>query len=194
MALTTQSEEEISELAERAVALNAESYFAHLIAGITAQDLHGDFERALHHAQAALALNPELLGAHGMVGIVTCHRGDLASGIAMLERTLGISREDPHRFRHRRELAIAHLMSGNVETAAELMGQLVESEPRMDRNRPVHAAFLWLRGDAVEANTAARRLREKYPEFSLPTMRPVRFGQADVAAQFDEALTALGLE
>ncbi|MEM7122209.1 MAG: adenylate/guanylate cyclase domain-containing protein [Pseudomonadota bacterium] len=193
LALTAETIDEIGEHAERAVSLNAESYFAHLVAGMALQDLHGDFERALRHAQAALELNPELLGAHGLVGTATCHLGDPAAGVSILKRTMEISREDPHRFRHMRELSIAHFMSGDIETATDLMGQLVESEPRMDRNRPVQAAFLWLRGDADEATAAARRLSAAYPEFSLSTMRPIHFGQPDIADRFDKALRALGL-
>ena len=193
LALSTETFDEITGLAERAVAANAESYFAHLVAGMALQDLHGDFGRALRHAQASLELNPELLGAHGLVGICQCHLGDPAAGIAILERTLSTSREDPHRFRHMRELAIAHFVDGNVAAATNLMGQLVESEPRMDRNRPVQASLLWLKGDTAEAVAATRRLRDEYAGLSLATMRPVRFGQADVAARFGEALAALGL-
>ena len=193
LALPANTKEVITDLAERAVALKAKSYFAHLIAAITVQDLHGDFERALRHAQAALEVNPGLLGAHGMIGIAKCHLGELDAGIAILQRILDAGREDPHRFRHLRELAIANFVAGDLETATEIIGRLVESQPQMDRNRLVQAALSWLHGDSEAAIAAGRRLQDKYSDLSIPTRRPIWFGRVEAAAQFDEALAAIGL-
>ena len=193
LALPAQAKEEIVDLAVRAVDLNAESYFTHLIAAITAQDASGDFERALHHAHAALGINPDLLGAHGMVGIAKCHLGDPHSGVAVLQQILDSGREDPHRFRHQRELAIAHFVAGDIDRAVEVIGRLVQSEPQMDRNRPIQAALLWLRGESKLAAAAGDQVRAKYDSLSTVTRRTFWVGQADAAAQIDEALTALGL-
>ena len=193
LALPARSREEIIDLAVRAVELNAESYFTHLIAAITAQDVLGDFKQALRHAQAALEINPDLLGAHGMVGIAKCHLGDPNAGIAKLQQILDTGREDPHRFRHQRELAIAHFIAGDLETATEMVERLVESEPQMDRNRLVQAALLWLRGDTDAAASGRRRLRDKYPGLSMLTKRPIWFAPAGTAVRFDEALAAIGL-
>lgn len=193
LALPARSKEEITDLAVRAVELNAESYFPHLIAAITAQDVLGDFERALRHAQAALEINPDLLGAHGMVGIAKCHLGDPDAGIATLQQILDTGREDPHRYRHQRELAIASFIAGDLDRAIEIVGRLVQSEPQMDRNRLVQAALLWLRGDTDVATSAGRHLRGKYPGLSMLTKRPIWFGRAEAAVRFDEALAAIGL-
>ena len=194
LAMPAKSKEAITDLAERGVALKAGSYFAHLVAAITVQDLHGDFDRALRHAQAALEANPDLIGAHGMIGIAKCHLGEPDTGIATLQRILDISREDPHRFRHLRELAIAHVVVGDLETATEMIGRLVESEPQMDRNRLVQAALMWLQGDTDAAIAAGHFLKNKYNGLSMPTRRRIWFGRAASAAQFDEALAAIGLE
>lgn len=194
LAVPASSEADIIDLAERAVALKAGSYFAHLVTAIVLQDLRGDFVRALRHAQAALEANPDLIGAHGMVGIAKCHLGQPDEGIAILQRILDISREDPHRFRHQRELAIAHFVVGDLETATEMIGRLVESEPQMDRNRLVQAALLWLQGDTDAAIAAGHFLKNKYNGLSMPTRRRIWFGRAASAAQFDEALAAIGLE
>jgi len=193
LALPARSNKEITDLAVRAVELNAESYFTHLIAAITAQDVLGDFERALRHAQAALEINPDLLGAHGMVGIAKCHLGDPDAGIATLQQILDTGREDPHRFRHQRELAIANFIAGDLDRAIEIVGRLVQSEPQMDRNRPLQAALLWLRGDTDAAATAGRHLRDSYAGLSTLTLRPIWFGRAGAAKRFDEALAAIEL-
>ncbi len=191
LALPLPSKNEIAELAVRAVELNAESYFSHLIAAITAQDVLGDFERASRHAQAALDINPDLLGAHGMVGITKCHLGDPDAGIAMLQQILDTGREDPHRFRHQRELAIAHFVSGDLDRAIEVVDRLVQSEPQMDRNRPLQAALLWLRGDTDDAVAARRHLRDSYAGLSTLALRPIWIGRAGAAKQFNEALAAI---
>jgi class 3 adenylate cyclase/tetratricopeptide (TPR) repeat protein len=191
LALPARSEETIIGLAEQAISLNAESYFAHLVVAITVQDLRGDFERALRHAQAALESNPDLIGAHGMIGIATSHLGDPKAGIAIIRRILDTSREDPHRFRHLRELAIALFVAGDLGAANDMIGQLVESEPQMDRNKLVQAALLWLQGDHAAAIAVGRRLSDKHVGLSMPTRRPIWFGRADAAAHFDEALAAI---
>ena len=193
LALPATSEEAIADLADRAVKLQANSYFARNVAGMVAQDLRGDFEGALRHAQAALQANPDFNPAHGMIGIVKCHSGELDAGIAMLRQALDGSSKSTS-FRDEREFAIAHFIAGDIETATELIGRLVDREPRMDRNRLVRAALLWLRGDADDAVAEGRRLREEYPTLSMLTKRPTWFGQADAAARFDEALVAIGLE
>lgn len=193
LAPPVRSIEEITDLSVRAVELNAESYFSHLIAAITAQDLMGDFKGAMRHAQAALEINPDLLGAHGMVGIATCHLGDPDAGIARLQQILDTGREDPHRFRHQRELAIAYFVAGDLDRAGEIVGRLVQSEPKMDRNRPIHAALLWLGGDCEEASVVGDQLRDRYKALSASTRRPVWIGQAECAGQFDKALAAIGL-
>ena len=126
-----------------------------------------------------------------MIGIAKCHLGEPDTGIATLQRILNTGREDPHRFRHLRELAIANFAVGDLETATKMIGRLVESEPQMDRNRLVQAALLWLQGESEAAIAAGRRLREKYRDLSILTRRPIWFGRADAAAHFDEALAAI---
>ena len=193
LVLPATSKQEITDLAVRAVELNAESYFAHLIAAIAAQDVLGDFKRGLRHAHAALEINPDLLGAHGMVGIAECHLGDPNNGIATLQQILDTGREDPHRFRHQRELAIAHFVAGDLDRATDVICQLVESEPQMGRNRLVQAALLWLRGDRDEAAAAGRHLRDRCSGLTSSTKRPVWIGQSTAAEQFETALSAIGL-
>jgi tetratricopeptide (TPR) repeat protein len=129
-----------------------------------------------------------------MVGIAKCHLGELDAGIAILQRVLDISREDPHRFRHQRELAIAHFVAGDLAMATELIGRLVESEPQMDRNRLVQAALLFIYGHIESAIDAGRILKNRYNDLSVQNRRRIWFGRAASAAQFDDALCAIGLE
>ncbi|MES0810574.1 tetratricopeptide repeat protein [Roseibium sp. SCPC15] len=183
----------LNQMAEQAVKQKPDSYFAHLVVAILSQDLSGDFERARLHAQAALDANPDLLAAHGMLAIVECHTGDAAAGVTALKRVLDVSREDPHRFRHQRELAVAHFVAGDVEAASEVVERLVESDPQMERNRLVQGALLWLGRDAKAAEAVGRQLRNEYPDLSGLTKRPVWFGRSKDAARFEVAFSAIGL-
>ena len=63
----------------------------------------------------------------------------------------------------------------------------------MDRNRPLLAALLWLRGERQLATAERDRLQGKYKGLSASTRRPVWSGQAEAAAQLDQTLAAIGL-
>jgi adenylate cyclase len=187
-------EQEIISLTERAVMLSPDSYFAHLIAALTAQEISGDFERALIHAQSALDANPSFTQAMAMVGIARCHLGQLEDGLTGLRRAIGANKEDPHRFRHNRELAIALFMADELEEAVDVSMRLVELGPELDRNRLVHAALLWHAGRKEKAIAMGDWLMKKYPELSVSLMRPVRFWATDLEARFNEAFPAIGFE
>ncbi len=185
---------ELMDLTERAVAFKRDSYFARLLSAVVAQDINSDFEKALLHAETALEANPNFTQAQAMVGIAKCHLGQLEDGVTELRRAIEANKEDPHRFRHLRELAIAQFVAGDLEDAARLATRLLELAPELDRNKLVQAAILWHAGQTEKATAAATELMAKYPDLSFTNMRPVQFGARDVAARFNEAFQAMGLE
>jgi adenylate cyclase len=184
---------EITTSVERGVALSPDSYFAHLIAALAAQDIGEDFERALIHGQSALESNPNFTQAAAMVGIARCHLGQLEEGLSALRRAIEANKEDPHRFRHNRELAIALFVADELKDALGVSARLVELAPELDRNKLVHAALQWHAGREEKAIATAHALAEKYPGLSIGTMRPVRFGSIEVANRFNAAFAAIGL-
>jgi len=190
--LPAASRNEIAQLAVRAVELQANSYWAQYVAGTVAQDIFGDFDRALRHAQVALHANPDFAAALGVTGIVKCHSGDPAAGIEILKQTINSTSPNTS-FREERELAIAYLVNGDVGAAVGLIGRLVDRDPRMDRNRLLHAALLWLNGDADNAMAAGSNLKKKYSALSIVTKRPIQIGPPDVSAKFEEAMASVGL-
>jgi len=110
--LSAASRNEIANLAERAVELQASSYWARYVAAIVAQDLFGNFDTALRHAQVALQANPDFPAAFGVTGIVKCHTGDPASGIDILKQTIDATSANTS-FREERELVIALFVAGD---------------------------------------------------------------------------------
>ncbi len=106
---------EIFSYVGKALSIDPSSFFARLIAALAHQDLNGDFETALMHAETSLELNSGFSQALAMAGIAKCHLGETEAGIEMLKRGIAATPEDPHRFRHFRELAVAHFMAGEVD-------------------------------------------------------------------------------
>jgi adenylate cyclase len=185
--------EELLGLATKALSLDPSSYFARLIAALLNQDLHGDFQAALAHAETALELNSGFSQAQAMAGIANCHLGQMDRGLDMLHRAIAAAPEDPHRFRHQRELALIHFMAGEHERAAEVAGRLVHQAPELKRNRLVLIALQWHAGQAEAARDSAAALRDAAPEVTRGTARATRFADPAMAEQFVAGLVGAGL-
>lgn len=178
---------------EKAVSLDPSSYFAHLMVAVMYQDLRGDFETALTHAETALELNSSYAMARAMIGICKSHLGEIDEGLEMLRRTTAASPEDPHRFRHFRELAIAHFMTGQDAQALRVINRLVHQAPELARNRLVLASLSWHAGRQDAARDCVTGLLRDQPELTLGNMRPVRFADPGMAERYAQGLRDAGL-
>ncbi len=185
--------EELLGYPENAVSLDPSSYFAHLMAGIAYQDLRGDYETALAHAESSLQLNSSFALARAMAGICWCHLGQLDRGIETLERTTAASPEDPHRFRHLRELAISHFIAGRDPEALRVINRLVHQAPDLARNRLVLASLSWHAGKQDVARDCVAGLLRDQPDLTLHNMRPVHFGDTSTAERYAQGLRDAGL-
>lgn len=180
-------------LAEESVVLDPSSYFARLMAAVVQQDLLGNYSDALAQAETAVELNATFIQAHAMVGIARCHLGEVEEGIEVLRRAMEANKEDPHRFRHQRELAIAHFLAGREGEAATLATRLVQQAPDLRRNRPVLVALLWSAGQQDAARQHLAEVLRHDPELRLELARPVMFGDAMAGERFRNALLEAGL-
>lgn len=186
-------QEELLGYPEKAVSLDPSSYFTHFMAAVMYQDLRGDFETALSHAETALDLNSSFAPARAMVGICKCHQGEIDEGLKMLGRATAVSPEDPHRFRHFRELAIAHFMAGQDAQALRVVNRLVHQAPELARNRLVLASLSWHAGRQDAARDGVAGLLRDQPELTLQNMRPVRFADPGMAQRYAQGLRDAGL-
>lgn len=177
----------------RAVSLDPSSYFARVIAALADQDLRGDYNTALLQAETALELNSGFGPAQAMLGIAKCHLGEIERGMDMLQRAIAAGPEDPHRFRHHRELAIAHFLTGRYDRAVEAVGRLVHLAPDLSRNRLVLASMSWHAGKHDAARECVERLLREYPNLTLRTMRPVRFADSGMLKRYVLGLAESGL-
>lgn len=184
---------EIFSYVGKALSLDPSSFFARFIAALAYQDLNGDFETALMHAETALESNSGFSPALAMAGIAKCHLGETETGIEMLRRQIAATAEDPHRVRHFRELAVAHFMLGQMDQATTVIDRLVRQAPELARNRLVQAAVLWHAGQEDNAKRCVEELLRDHAELNQRTMRPVRFADPAPAERFAQALTKAGL-
>ncbi len=178
---------------EKAISLDPSSIFAHLMAAVMYQDLHGDFETALTHAETALQLNSSHAQARAMVGIIKCHLGDIDLGLEMLQRAIAASQEAPQQLRHFRELAIGHFMAGQDAKALRVMSRVVHQAPDLARNRLVLAALSWHAGKQDAARDCVAGLLRDQPDLTLQNMRPVYFGDPAMAERYAQGLVESGL-
>jgi adenylate cyclase len=192
-ALPADTREALIAESSRALALDASSYFAHLIAALMHQDIRGDYEASSVHAEAGLHLNPSFSQAMAMVGIVKIHLGELDTGLRMLQNGIDAAPEDPHRFRHLRELAIGCLIGGDVRRAAAVLDKLIHQAPDLLRNELVFIPVLWHAARQEEAKRHVEQLLARHPDLNQRNMRPVNVRDARLAARLVEGLTLAGL-
>jgi adenylate cyclase len=178
---------------EKALSLNPSSFFARLIAAMAYQDLKGDYDTALMHAETSLELNSGFSQAMAMVGIAKCHVGETEKGIEMLQRGIAATPDDPHRFRHFRELAIAYFITGQLDQAVSTIDRLARQAPDLLRNQLVLASLLWHKGQKDDAKRHIGNLLRDYPDLNQRNMRPVRFADPQIAERFAQGLTKAGL-
>lgn len=192
----TQLEADIAALLEqshRALARDNSSYFAHLMAALVHQDLRGDFTAALAHAETALGLNPDFSQALAMQGIAQIHLGNVQQGLRLLQNGIDAAPEDPHRFRHFRELGLGHLANGDIGRAAAAMDKLVHQAPDLARNELVVVPIFWHAGRQSEASRRLAQLLGNQPDLSSATVRTTYVGDPTVAGLLREGLIAAGL-
>lgn len=185
--------EQICEHANAGIALDPSSYFARLVAAFVRQDIEGDFNSALAQAESSASLNPNYTQAQAMIAVAKIYLGETAEWLERLQKYIGDNKEDPHRYRHRRELAIGHFLDGNSDEAAKIAARLVEEAPELKRNELLLAGFLADSGQLGSAGTHIQRLLKELPGLSVETARTPHLGNEVLENRFRQSLIAAGL-
>lgn len=177
----------------RSLAVDRRSYFAHLLAAIVHQDLHGDFAAARVHAETSLEINPGFAPASGTLGAIEIHCGNRDAGLALLRNALAAAPEDPHHNRLYRELALAHFLGDQPGESVDVIERLLRRAPELARNRLVAAALFAAAGRTDAATAQVTELANAFPGLRKSTAHVPRFHAADAAEKFAAALGAAGL-
>lgn len=192
-ALDPRIRNEIVALLDRAVALDGRSYFARTIKAVALHDLMGNALAARDQASEALERNANFIGARAMLGIAEVHLGDVDGGRRRLQEAMAASPEDASHHRHRRELALAHLLAGEIPEAVRTASRLVEDAPDMKRNVLVLAGLLAAAGNLDEARRRVGETKAAAPGLTLDNARLPHFGDSAVGARFRSLLHEAGL-
>jgi adenylate cyclase len=111
--------EEASELAERAVALDARYPNARFALAITCMYTHRS-ERAIAEFEEAIKLNPSFAAAQAILGHMLTYAGRPEETIALVEKAIRLSPSDPRLFIWLPALAAAHYQLHHYEQAVEI--------------------------------------------------------------------------
>lgn len=176
-----------------ALSADPASYFAHLIAAVVQQDLIGDFVAARVHVETALEINPGFSPATGTLGVIEIQCGDRERGFEILRHALEAAPEDPHRYRHYRELAIGNFLAGNLAASVKVIERLLRQAPELARNRLTAATLLAADGRQSEAEETIRVLRGEFPDLSAASARVHQFADPTEAKRFNLALSETGI-
>jgi tetratricopeptide (TPR) repeat protein len=128
-----------------------------------------------------------------MAGIAKCYLGDWQTGHDELCKAIDANREDPHRYRHQRELALILAMDGRFEEASDIIRRLIHHAPDLCRNGLVSAGIYWQAGAEENARHCIVELLERYPDLNKANMREINFVDEEQKERFLSALSAAGL-
>ncbi len=191
--LDPRTRDEIVTLLDRAVAIDGRSYFARTIKALALHDLLGNALAARDQASEALERNGNFIAARAMLGIAEIHLGDVEGGRRRLQEAMAASPEDASHHRHRRELALAHLLAGEIAEAVRTAAKLVEDAPDMKRNALVLAGLLAAAGNLGEARRRVAEAKAATPGLTLDNARLPYFGDGAAGTRFRSLLHEAGL-
>lgn len=117
-------------LARQAIQAGRHDPDALWMAGYTLSVLASDHSAAAGAIHRALALNPSSAEAWSASGWVACFLSQPGSAIEALNRAMRLSSLDPHEYRFSAGLALAHLVAGRYEDAAEWVDRALREQPR----------------------------------------------------------------
>ena len=167
----------IEALARRAVALDGADAEARSLLG-QALRRRGDYEGALAEAERALAMSPNLAGAHNLLGATLIFSGRTKEGLAALQTGIRLDPRDPRSAVCLNQLAMGLYFSQQYEAATEAAKRAIRSFPDYPNTYRWLAAALGQLGRIEEAGeTLAKAIAIAPAAFDMymrrvPWMRP----------------------
>jgi hypothetical protein len=143
----------------------------------------------MRQAEAACDLNSGFTQAQAMLGIAKVHLGELESGKSLIEDAMRANKDDPHRFRHQPELAIA----GFYAEAKRVAQRLVEQAPHLKRNKLLLAGFLAAAGRFDASRRHVEALLNEDAGVNLENARLPVLSNTVASGHLRESLKAAGL-
>lgn len=181
------------ELAQRAIAIDDTSALAWAVLGMTDiyEGMHDSAERLLHRA---IALNPNLAVAHGLMSLEQAFRMNVEKCDAAFEQMRRLSPRDPLLTFYEASRAMARIGVGDYEAALTVIEPVLASRPTLMPAWRIQAVAQELLGHHEDAVESVRRLLELGPvtvEWMRRNLAP--FEDRDVMERYYQALSSAGV-
>lgn len=156
---------QLKQFARRAILADPLDSRGHMLAGMAEVWLRrtASAQLLLEHA---ISLNPSLSHAHAMLGSSHYLNGQPFKGLYPLETAIRLSPYDDHIFRVQGELAMAHFMLENFDTAIDYADRSLIHRPGYWYAHVVRVNSFVAMGDMKLARVARIELQEAKPNFS----------------------------
>jgi adenylate cyclase len=159
-----------NDLAQRAVALDDDDAYAHVVLGLSYSSAR-QYEPAIAEARKALALDPNFAWAYSLLGQVLYYSGHPRDAIEPLQAAIRLDPSDQDPFLH--YLALAYFGAGRYEDAAAALKRRIIRKPDTDMSRVLLAACYGHLGRMEEAKALWREVMHINPNYSLEHRRRV---------------------
>jgi tetratricopeptide (TPR) repeat protein len=181
--------------ARKAIALGRDDAAALSCGGYALAYVAGDLDAGDTFVDLALNLNGNLANAWGASGWLKTCLGDYDLGIKRAEFAVRLSPLDPRKFAWQFSIALAHLLAGRFDQAAESATRSLHDQPAYLAPLRVAAASYALADRLDDARRVVKRLRELDPAVRLSKLRdvlpPIR--KLEDLATYVEGLRMAGL-
>lgn len=162
------------EAARKAVEIDDQSAVFHMLLG-RVYLARCEYETALAELEIAIKLNPTYAAAYCGLGDSLAYEGKLDESIALFEKAIHLSPQDPQRWAFYSYGALAHIFNSDFERAVEWTRQ-AQLVPNCQYWAVAHmASALGHMGRIDEAREAAIQLRRRKPDFTCAFARRKMF-------------------
>jgi len=179
--------------AQEAIAYGRDDAIALSLGGFTMGLVAHDRNAARRAFEAALAISPSCALTYVLGSVVMIFAGDADRAIEWGERAIRLSPFDPMAYAPWFAITLGHISRGEDEAAAEAASKTFHSNPYWSSAHFVLAATRAKLGQLEEAKSAAARVIELEPGFTVSGLCSYFDIHPSVAEPLSKALAAAGL-
>ena len=155
----------------------------------------GDYEGALAEVESALAISPNLAGAHGILGAVLMWSGHPREGRAALENSVRLDPRNPNMGLRLLDITISFYLSGEYDAAIAAAKRAIRAYPEFSNTYRWLAAALGQTGRVEEAKEVLQKAIAMAPaSFDLFVRQRVPWHRPQDYAHMLEGLRKAGWE
>jgi adenylate cyclase len=179
--------------AHEAIAYGRDDAIALALGGFAIGMVAHDREAARRAFESALALSPSCAPAFGFGSVVMATGGDADRGIEWGERALRLSPFDPMNYGPCFAITLGHFLRGDYEASADAARKCFQANPNFSFAHMLLAATYAKLGRIGAAKSAAARVLELEPGYTISGMLAAADVHVSIAEPLSDALRTAGL-